>query len=133
MRNQTENAAPVKRRRNDILLLAGVLVAVTVFALAYFLTRQEGAYAAVIQQGTEIARYSLAEDRQVPIQTDGTVTNLLVIRAGKAQITEADCPDQICVHHRPVSKAGETIVCLPRELVIQIVGEKSANEPDVAV
>lgn len=133
MRNQTENAAPVKRRRNDILLLAGVLGAVAVFALTYFLTRQEGAYAAVIQRGTEIARYSLAEDRQVPIQTDGTVTNLLVIRAGKAQITQADCPDQICVHHRPVSKAGETIVCLPRELVIRIVGEKSANEPDVAV
>lgn len=128
-----DQAAPQKRRRNDIFLLLGILLAVALFGLIFALTRKEGAYAAVIKNGTEIARYSLAEERQVPIAEDGTVTNLLVIKGGKAQITEAICPDQICVEHRPVSKVGETIVCLPEELVIKIVASEDADAPDMVV
>lgn len=126
MRKELNQAAPQKRRRNDLLLLAGILLAVAVFALVYTLTRKEGGYAAVIQNGTETARYSLSEEQEIPIADGETVTNLLVIRDGKAYMAEATCPDQICVEHRPVSKAGETIVCLPHELVIKIV----ASEPD---
>ncbi len=130
---RTSSAVPVNRRRNDLLLIAGILAAVAVFAILFFATRREGSFVAVIQQGREIARYSLAEEQEIPIQTDGTVTHLLVIREGTAEIQQADCPDQICVHHRPVSKVGETVVCLPRELVIKIVNEKTAHGPDLVV
>ena len=33
---------------------------------------------------------------------------------------EANCPDEICVHHKPISKNGETIVCLPNKVVVVI-------------
>lgn len=128
-----KQAAPPKRRRNDLLLLLGILLAAAVFALVFLFTRKEGAYAAVIKDGTEIARYALAEERQVPITEGGTVTNLLVIEDGKARITEAVCPDQICVEHRAVSKVGETIVCLPEKVVIKIVAAEGGNAPDMVV
>ena len=51
---------------------------------------------------------------------------------GQVWITEADCRDQICVEHRPVSKAGETVVCLPNELVIKIVASET-DAPDMVV
>ena len=133
MSTLTHQAAPQKRRRNDLLLLLGILLAVAVFALVYLLTRKEGAYASVLKNGEEIGRYSLAEDQTIPLLKDGEVTNLLVIGNGKAQITEATCPDQICVNHRAISKAGETIVCLPQQVVVKIVASAEADEPDLVV
>ena len=126
-------AAPQKRRRNDLFLLMGILLAVAVFALIYTLTRKEGAYAAVLKNGTEIARYSLSQEAEIPIIDGDKVTNLLVIRDGKASVAEAVCPDQICVEHRAVSKAGETIVCLPQKVVINIVASEGADAPDIVV
>lgn len=120
------------RLKNDILLIGGFLLAAALFALLFFATRKEGAYAAVLKNGTEIARYSLAEEGEYPILEGDAVTNLLVIADGKAQMTEAVCPDQICVHHRPISKAGETIVCLPHEVVVKIEAE-GGDAPDMVV
>lgn len=46
---------------------------------------------------------------------------ILVISDGKADMESADCPNQICVHHGAISHTGETIVCLPNRVVIEIV------------
>jgi hypothetical protein len=46
---------------------------------------------------------------------------ILVISDGKADMESADCPNQICVHHSAISHTGETIVCLPNRVVIEIV------------
>lgn len=45
---------------------------------------------------------------------------VLIIKEGEAYMQEADCPNQICVHHSPVSHKGETIVCLPNRVIIEI-------------
>ena len=46
---------------------------------------------------------------------------ILVIRKGEAYVESAECPNQICVHHSPISHKGETIVCLPNRIVVEIV------------
>lgn len=46
---------------------------------------------------------------------------ILVISDGKADMESADCPNQICVHHSAISHTGETIVCLPNRVVIEVV------------
>ena len=51
---------------------------------------------------------------------EGTWHNILVIKDGRADMTDADCPDRICVNHRPVSQEGETIVCLPHKVVVEV-------------
>ena len=54
--------------------------------------------------------------------------NILEIKNGMAYVTEADCPDQVCIRMGKISKTGENIVCLPHKLVIQVegdVGQKS--------
>ena len=45
----------------------------------------------------------------------------LVISDGKADMESADCPNQICVHHSAISHTGETIVCLPNRVVIEVI------------
>lgn len=122
-----------KIRRNDIFLIIGIVLVISVISLIYFCTRKEGSYAVIIKNGVQTAKYSLNDDLTVPIKNGNTVTNVLVIKDGEADITEAICPDQICVEHSAVSKVGETIVCLPEELVIKIIASNSKDAPDMVV
>ena len=46
------------------------------------------------------------------------------IRDGKASITQASCPDLLCVHQGAVSRQGESIICLPNEVVVEIIAAK---------
>ena len=46
---------------------------------------------------------------------------VMVIDGTKVYMESADCPNQICVHHGAISHTGETIVCLPNRVVIEIV------------
>jgi hypothetical protein len=53
--------------------------------------------------------------------------NTLVIEGGRARIEAADCPDKLCVKQRAISKAGESIICLPHKLVIRISRESGVD------
>ena len=57
--------------------------------------------------------------------------NRLVIRDGKAFMETATCPDGICVSHRPISRVGESIVCLPHRVIVKVIGEGGGEEPDI--
>ncbi|KAI4447103.1 hypothetical protein C823_001622 [Eubacterium plexicaudatum ASF492] len=39
----------------------------------------------------------------------------------------ADCPDQLCVHQKAISGQGETIVCLPNKIVVEIAEGEDAD------
>jgi hypothetical protein len=45
-------------------------------------------------------------------------------------MTQADCPDKLCVHQKAISATGETIVCLPNKVVVEIAGETEDAEFD---
>lgn len=69
--------------------------------------------------GNEIyGEYDLDEDRTIEIN-DG---NTCEIKDGKVRMTAADCPDGLCVKSREISKAGESIVCLPNHVILKITG-----------
>lgn len=56
------------------------------------------------------------------IEIPGKVgTCVMVIDGAKVYMESADCPNQICVHHSSISHKGETIICLPNRVVIEIV------------
>ncbi len=118
------------RRRNDLLLIAGVLAAALIGLLLWLLLRTPGSTAVVLIDGVEAARYPLDTPAQMVLQLDEDWSNRLVIRDGKAFITAANCPDQICVKHAGISYVGDTIVCLPHKLVIRIDGAQD-GAPDV--
>lgn len=47
--------------------------------------------------------------------------NRIEIKDGYVSMYEADCPDQICVYASPIDEIGEMIVCLPHQLIVEIV------------
>ena len=114
-----------KHIRNDVILIA-VLLAIAFAAWGVItLCRTSGEYAVIVIDGVDNGRYPLDTDIEVTIKTGDEHYNTLVIKNGSASIIAADCPDKLCVKQRKVSKAGETITCLPHRLVIRIDGAES--------
>ena len=67
-------------------------------------------------------------NRPEPKLAEGTSYNLISVTDGMVVVEAADCKDQICVRHKPVSSRGESIICLPHRLVVEIVGDDTSGE-----
>lgn len=121
-----------RKFKNDVIFIAAILAVVAIAAAALYLFRVEGSAVKVEVNGTLVGTYPLSMDREVEIKSgpDGSQRNILVIRDGKATVTSATCPDGICAAHRPISRAGESIVCLPHGVVITVIGG-NGEEPDI--
>ena len=61
---------------------------------------------------------------------EGISYNLLAVSESGVSMVAADCPDQICVHHIPIKNGGESIICLPHKLVVEIQGGTEGNGLD---
>lgn len=111
-----------KRIRNDFLLICFILcVALGVFML--FKSTLKNGKTAVVKVNNEVVfSSSLSEDCSQKIPTEDGY-NIIEIKDGAVWVSEADCRDKICVNHRPIGKTGETVVCLPHKLVVEIEGE----------
>ena len=114
-------------KKNDLILIGVVLIAALgVFFWSNMKKTEAGARAVVYVDKEETAVYSLEEDGTYEIKTDRG-TNLLIIKDGEADMTEADCPDCLCVKQKSISRNGETIVCLPHRVVVEIESDEEAE------
>ena len=109
-----------KKTLRDVLLIGILLLVVLTVLLVVFFTRQQGGYVEVYQNGTLIATYSLSIPREVALNGG---TNILKIEDGVAYLSYANCPDHTCVNTGKISYNGQSIVCLPNRLTIQVVSE----------
>ena len=49
-------------------------------------------------------------------------------------VADADCPTQDCVHTGIITRAGQSIVCLPARIIIRLEGGPvDADAPDVVI
>ena len=113
-----------KKLRSDIILI-GILLIISLSVLLFvFLTREEGAIADVYVDGVKVAEYPLSIDGVYYLNNG---SNVLVIENGTAYMREANCPDKFskngCVNTGKISYVGQTIVCLPNKIIVEIVGE----------
>ena len=121
-----------RKNRNDVLFIAVLLLIVVLAGAAFFFLRGEGDSVTVSVDGKHYGTYPLHTDLTLSIRTgeEGDQENLLVIRDGKALVESATCPDGICAAHKPISREGESIVCLPHRVVIT-VHTTDGEEPDI--
>lgn len=121
MERNGEKSGRVRPVRGDFLLLAGILLFSLLFWLAFRIFSSEGKTLAVMVDGETVMTLPLDQDTEQVIRTEGG-RNTVRIRDGKASCTEADCPDKICVKHSEIDTEGETIICLPHKLVLEVEG-----------
>ena len=117
----------ITKRDIAFLLILVVILCVVSFVVS-LKTGRSGSQVEIQVDGEVYGIYSLAQDQEIPIEIDGQVTNLLKIENGTADMIEADCPDQLCIHQRTIQLQGETIVCLPNKVVLEITGTRQTDQ-----
>ncbi|MCR4656135.1 MAG: NusG domain II-containing protein [Lachnospiraceae bacterium] len=117
--------------RGDLILAAVIILAAGIWQL-FMMFSDKGSsaalYAVIYVDGKEYSSLPLSEDRQIRVEGFSGMSCLVNITSGKADVTEADCPDRLCVRQKSIGSEGETIVCLPARIVVEVRGE--AGEED---
>ena len=132
---QTYLKDQIKRRISKAdLFLIGLLLLVGAGSLlaVHFMEKQKGAFVCVTVDGAVYGNYELSKVQDIPIKVHGIVTNTLQIAQEEAKMIQADCPDRLCVHQRAIAGQGETIVCLPNKIVVEVKGEHDAEFDSIA-
>lgn len=117
-------------KKDFILIISILFIAILVFLLFYLLGNNEGASAVVYIDGEKWQSFSLDKDGNYTVETQYG-TNIIEITDANASIISSDCPKQVCVHHVSISTPGATIVCLPHHLVLTI--EKSSVSEETII
>ena len=115
-------------KKKDLILICSVLVLAAAFwlvprAVVFFGNSKEQKLRITVS-GEEYGTYSLEEDQVIKVGD----TNVCEIKDKKVSMISADCPDQLCIHQRPIQLQGETIVCLPNKVVLEIMGTKQTDQ-----
>lgn len=119
------------------LIIIGFLVIFSFLPLALFTSNQSQAanaddevYMVVSVDGEELHRMELKNDyirESYLYENEAGHMNLVVRDGEKVYMQNANCPDALCVQEGEITKVGETIVCLPHRLLVEIVSEN----PDI--
>ncbi len=102
----------------DIAFICVILLVVVALLLLPLL-RDRGGVAVVRVGERTVAEFPLHTDIEQRMETDDGF-NTVVVRDGVCFVTAADCRDGICMGRGAISKVGESIVCLPHKLIVEI-------------
>ena len=120
-------------KKNDIILIAVLLVVALLTAGGMSIWQvnntKDAAKVVVTIDGQVYGTYPLSKDMTERIELPDGSYNILTISDGYADVTEASCPDQICVKHNHIKYSKESIVCLPNKVVVTVEGGEE-NEID---
>lgn len=106
----------------DLLFLATLLLCGILLTAGIYLHAKDGQFVRITIGGAVYGTYPLDEDQEISVESDGERINLVRIRNGSVSMEQATCPDELCVKQGSISKTGQTIVCLPHELVVEVYG-----------
>lgn len=108
-----------------VILLAAVFCAAA--AGSYFVLRGGSGTTARIYSGGELietVELSLVtEDYSFTVTGPNGGKNTVSVEPGRICVSEADCPDHVCVHQGWIENGVVPVVCLPNGLVIEISGD----------
>lgn len=117
-----------------IILFAAVLsVGLLVFYRISATQQYHHKYAVIMIDGKVYKKVSLDDvnhKEEIPIVTKQG-KNILLVKNGGVQVIHAECPDKICMKEGFIDKPGQSIVCLPFRIVVEIRGDKSVEVDEV--
>lgn len=113
------------------LLCGDIVLCVCVFALALFFLfvpflSEVEAETVEISGDSGKASYPLDEDREITVESNSHSLTV-VIENGEAYVSHSDCTDGICKSTGRISKAGESIICVPARAVVTVIGESEVD------
>lgn len=113
-------------KRDWLLLVVILILCIVVLGIYFFYPKQTADYVEITVDGKLYKQSLLDKDYSIKIIKDGKTTNILEIKDGQIFMKEADCSDHLCIKQGKIRYAGESIVCLPQKVVVQVKTKQAA-------
>lgn len=115
-----------KTFKYDIIVISFIFIIIMGF---FLLTRSDNGHLVKITVNKEdCGIYDLNEDQTININDE----NILIIKNNEIYMDKAACPDKTCIQQGHISKSGASIICLPHQLIVEIIDGKDGDQ-DVKV
>lgn len=123
-------------KKMDIVIIAVLLILSFTPHLIFFKTSQKGSknnYAIIqvdgkIHKKIDLSKVKKSEKVNLNLPNG---KNTLLIKNNSIQMYSANCNDALCVKQGNISKVGQTIICLPHKLIIEIKGDELDSKDDL--
>lgn len=134
------NSPKLTPGKYDLIVVAAVLALAALLGVRFWLPSapESGTLLAVVEiDGAEVDRFTLAQAaEETRTYTNNGVTLTVApcatvkrdaetwtqTETAGVRVVSSDCPTQDCVHTGQISRAGQSIVCLPAHIVITLAG-----------
>ena len=123
-------------KKMDIVIIAVLLILSFTPHLIFFKTSQKSSknnYAIIKVDGKihkKIGLSNVKKSEKVNLNLPNG-KNTLLIKNNSIQMKSANCNDALCVKQGNISKVGQTIICLPHKLIIEIKGDELDSKDEL--
>lgn len=122
---QTKSNPAALCKRDFLLILAVLAVAFLCYLLLF--PKSSPTAVVVTQEGQEIARIPLSSvTSSYELSVEGDFPAVILVEPDGVRVLSASCPDKICVRTGKLTRAGQTVACLPARLTVTLQGPGSA-------
>ena len=113
-------------KKRDIILIISLLL---ISGLGYCLSvnRLAGGSAYIYIEGNLYDVYDLKQPQTIRIEGSGGITNDVVIENNGIYVKSATCPYRECVKSGRISRDGESICCLPAQILIVVRSDEGTG------
>ena len=109
-------------RWDALVVLAVLLLALLLAARPYFAAKTAGELTVEVSiDGKTVERCALSAYTGGTYESRG-YTLTVAAENGAVRVSESDCPNQDCVHSGAISRAGQSVVCLPARIAVTLEG-----------
>lgn len=117
-----ENKHIRKKKKELVLILVILAVSALLYAGTRIIFSKPPMRVEISVDGTVIQTLDLNKDTDLTVEGWNGGTNHVVIKDGTVHVTEASCPDKVCVNQGTIRRTGEAIICLPNRMIARITG-----------
>lgn len=118
------------RKADFILFIFFLAVAALIAAAPLMHPSGSGQQVKIVSQGDVIGIYPLDKDTEIEVSRYGHY-NLISIQNHTVHMEHSNCRNQVCVNTGEISRTGETIVCLPNYVIVEIISSEEGGGEDV--
>lgn len=131
----TKRSPELKPTLWDAFAAAAVIALAVIVAVGFYAPKRSSGRLNVIisAEGKVLEQGTLLELSGTHTYTNRGYTLTVDIADGTVDVIDSDCPGHDCQHTPPISRSGQSIVCLPAQIVITLEGAPSPDAPDVVV
>ena len=113
------------KKSTKIMAICFSLAAIAAAAGIVYLNSNstEKKYACIYQDGVLVHKINISDVEKPYTITVGN--NVILVEKGQISMSDADCPDGLCIKQGAINTEARPIVCLPNNVVVKLTNDEN--------